>query len=116
MKAAIKGREFDIEFAPATQGFSMQVMEYTGGRWNVLADYDNTQFILSTHFEALCDLSSDLFEEAVHGESLAEQLNVEIRFWDDIQCAICEGWRHYQEMKETKKGAVCEYCQEQEEN
>ena len=39
--------------------------------------------IMQTPFEAMCDLSSELFDEAVWGEVFAEKLNIPIKFYEE---------------------------------
>lgn len=111
MRTTIEGRELDIEFLDASQGFRMCVMEWDGKTWQTLENFRWTQFLLQTKFEALMSLSSELFDEAVHAEEMAQQLEIEMRFWDDVDCATCGATRYYLEMKETEIGYLCEDCQ-----
>ena len=77
----IKGREFAIEFEWASQGFRLMAMEWNGSEWETIPNYDGRTLMLGyTHFEALCLLSSDLFDEAVYGEDFATALEIPIEW------------------------------------
>ena len=79
----VKGREFAVEFEWASQGHRLTVMEWDGDEWQTLPDYNGVLCLLQTQFESLCNLSSDLFDEAVYGEDFALALNVPMIFGDD---------------------------------
>jgi hypothetical protein len=81
----IGGRLLDIEFTNHHQGFRMYVTEYDGAAWVDLPGFDGLLYILQTRFEALCGLSSELFDEAVHAETMAEALGIPMAFYDDEQ-------------------------------
>lgn len=84
----------DIEFDPSPiQGFRMTAREWVGNEWQEVPDYTwQTLRLGQTYFEALCNLSSDLWDEAVHAESLAELLDIPMRFSDDVECENCHTW------------------------
>jgi len=92
MRVNVEGRELDIEFTYASQGYRIWVTEWDGQDWQEIPSHYGIMCILMTQFDALCSLSSELFDEAVHGETMAEQLNVEMRFYDDDEydCECCE--------------------------
>ena len=79
----IQGRELAIEFEWAAQGHRLTCMEWDGTDWQVLPNWNGTLCILQTEFESLASLSSDLFDEAVHAETMAQELDIEFRFWDE---------------------------------
>lgn len=79
----INGRELAIEFEWASQGHRLTVMEYDGDDWQTLPEYNGVLCIGYTQFESLCNLASDLFDDASIGETLAELLDVPIVFEDD---------------------------------
>ena len=79
----IQGRELAIEFEWAAQGHRLTCMEWDGTDWQVLPNWRGTLCILQTEFESLASLSSDLFDEAVHAETMAQELDIEFRFWDE---------------------------------
>jgi hypothetical protein len=81
----IGGRELDIEFTDHHQGFRMFVTEWDGAAWVDLPGFDGLLYILQTRFEALCGLSNELFDEAVHAETMAEALGIPIVWHDDEQ-------------------------------
>jgi|TARA_R110002153_G_scaffold156504_1_gene308478 hypothetical protein len=83
MEIKVSGRELDIEFTHASQGFRMYVSEWDGVDWVALPNFDGTLMLMQTQFEALCSLASDLWDEAVVAETMAELLGVEIRFYDE---------------------------------
>ena len=79
----VNGRELAVEFEWASQGHSLTVMEWDGSDWQTLPHYNGVHCLLMTQFEALCGLASDLFDEAVWAEDMAEQLGIPMRFYDD---------------------------------
>ena len=79
----IQGRELAVEFEWAAQGHRLTCMEWDGTDWQVLPNWNRTLCILQTEFESLASLSSDLFDEAVHAETMAQELDIEFRFWDE---------------------------------
>lgn len=83
MRTKVNGRELEIEFTHASQGFRMYVTEWDGTNWVDVPNYSGTLMLMQTQFESLCSLSSDLFDEAVFAEIMAEDLGVEMRFFDD---------------------------------
>lgn len=95
----IKGRELAVEFDHASQGFRLTAMEYDGNEWQTIPNYDGALFIGSTYFEALCHLSSDLFDEAVHAETMAQLLEIPMITSDDAECVKCGEWGHYSELR-----------------
>lgn len=108
----IQGRELAVEFEWAAQGHRLTCMEYDGSEWQVLPNWNGTLCILQTEFESLASLSSDLFEDAVHAETLAELLDVEMRFYDDADCVKCDRYTHYTEMTELPTGDyICQDCE-----
>jgi hypothetical protein len=82
----INGREFAVEFEWASQGHRLTAMEWDGDEWQTLPNYNGVLCLGQTHFESLCGLSSDLFNEAVFGEDFAEQLGIPMIFGDDDDC------------------------------
>ena len=89
----VNGRELAVEFEWAQQGFRLTAMEWNPDDecWDNLPGYDRVLCIMSTQFEALCGLASDLFDEAVWAEDMAEQLGIPMRFYDDeYDCDCCE--------------------------
>lgn len=88
----INGRELAIGFDGASQGFRMTVWEWDGREWNAVPNYDGVLCILSTHFDALCGLASELWGESVHGETLAQLLNVPLISYDDEDEEEEEEW------------------------
>ena len=111
MKTTIEGRELDVEFIDGLQGFRMCVMEWDGNTWQTLEDFRWTLFLLQTKFEALMSLSSALFDEAVHAEEMAQHLEIEMRYWDDVDCVKCNQWGDPHEMEQIEIGYLCEDCQ-----
>ena len=108
----IQGRQLAIEFEWAAQGHRLTCMEWDGTDWQVLPNWRGTLCILQTEFESLASLSSDLFDEAVHAETMAEMLGVEFRFYDDADCVKCGYFTHYSEMTELTNGDyVCQDCE-----
>lgn len=79
----VQNREFDVRFEWASQGHRLTVMEWDGHNWDYVPGYNGVLCLLQTHFESLCNLSSDLFDEAVYGEDFALALNVPMIFSDD---------------------------------
>ena len=79
----VLGREFAIEFEWASQGHRITAMEWDGEHWITVPGYDQTLCLMQSQFETLCNLSSDLFDEAVHGETFAELLGIPMIGFDD---------------------------------
>jgi hypothetical protein len=79
----INGSELAIGFDGASQGFRMTVWEWDGREWNTLPHFDNVLCLLDTHFDALCALASELWQDASQGETLAELLGVPLVSYDD---------------------------------
>ena len=79
----VNGKELAIEFEWASQGHRLTAMEWDGDDWVTLPNYNGVLCIMSTHFESLCGLASELFDEAVWAEEMAQQLGIEMRFYDD---------------------------------
>lgn len=79
----VNGRELSIGFDSAMQGFRMTVWVWDGVEGEILEGYHGTLCLMMTQFEALCDLASELFDDAVHGETMAELLDIPIQFFDD---------------------------------
>ena len=79
----VKDRELAIEFEWASQGHSLTVMEWDGDNWETLPNYNGVLCIMATQFESLCGLASDLFDEAVWAEEMAQKLGIEMRFYDE---------------------------------
>lgn len=79
----VNGKELAIEFEWASQGHRLTVMEWDGDNWETLPNYRGVLCIMSTQFESLCGVASDLFEEAVWAEEMAQQLGIEMRFYDE---------------------------------
>jgi hypothetical protein len=79
----IRGRELSIEFGHASQGHRLTVMEYDGDEWQTLPEYDYVLCLGATYFDSLCNLASDLFDDASVGETLAEELGVPLISYDD---------------------------------
>jgi hypothetical protein len=90
-------RELEISFEHLTAGLRVWVFEWydNGAQWVLRS---NDLYPLTTEFEALCSIASDLFGDSVHGESLAELLGVEMRSSDDAPCIKCGAYQHYEEM------------------
>jgi hypothetical protein len=95
----INGREFTIEFSQASQGHCISVMEWDGDDWQTLPDYNGVLCLMQTQFETLCNLSSDLFGEAVWGEVFALELDVPMITGDDMECVKCHRYEFYEDMK-----------------
>jgi hypothetical protein len=95
----INGREFAVEFEWAKQGHRLTAMEWDGDEWQTLPNYNGVLCLGQTHFESLCNLSSDLFDEAVHGETFALALRVPMITSDESDCAKCGNIFHYEDMK-----------------
>jgi hypothetical protein len=79
----IGGRQLDIEFTEHHQGFRMYVIEWDGAAWVDLPGFDGLLHLTQTPFEALCELSSELFDEAIHAETMAKALGIPMAFYDD---------------------------------
>ena len=79
----INGRELAIEFEWASQGHRLTAMEWDGDEWQTIPGYDGVLCLGNTYFESLCNLSSDLFDEAVFAEDMALALEIPITFEDD---------------------------------
>lgn len=114
-RAKVENREFEVEFSTANQGFRLSVMEYhkTENDWRFLQDFYNTIFINQTQFEALGELSSEIFGEAVYAEDFAQQLDIDMRFSDDIDCRDCDYFGNYEEMQEQDGEYLCLDCMEE---
>lgn len=94
----VMDREFTVEFSQASQGHRISVMEYTES-WEFVEGYRDVLCIGSTQFETLCNLSSDLFGEAVWGEDFALALDVPMITADEDQCIKCNTIAHYENMR-----------------
>lgn len=108
----VNNREFNIEFDGSMQGFRMNASEWDGSNWQDIEDFTwDIQRIGQTQFEALCDLSSELFSEAVYAEDFATTLGVDIRFTDDVDCRDCDYFGNYSEMAEVDDEYLCLDCE-----
>ena len=83
MEIKVSGRELDIEFTHASQGFRMYVSEWDGVDWVALPNFDGTLMLMQTQFEALCSLADDLWDNVLVAEDMAQMLDVEFRFYDE---------------------------------
>jgi hypothetical protein len=90
-------RELDISFEHLNGGLRVWVFEWydNGAQWVLRS---NDLHPLTTEFEALCSIASDLFGDSVEGEALAELLGVEMRSSDEAKCEKCGLWDDYSEM------------------
>jgi hypothetical protein len=94
----INDREFTVEFSQASQGHRLTVMEYVES-WEFIEGYRDVLCIGSTQFETLCNLSTDLFGEAVWGEDFARALGIPMITVDDMECVKCHKYEFYEDMK-----------------
>ena len=94
----ITGRKLEIEFSYAQQGHRVTVWEWVGGELETLSNWDYVLCLGATHFDTLCSLASDLWEDASLGETMAEILGVEMRTADDADCVKCGAFYHYADM------------------
>lgn len=94
----VQGREFNIDFHYASQGHRITVMEYLDGTWKAVPNYDYVLCLGNTQFETLCNLSSDLFDEAVYGEDFARALEIPMITDEDAECIVCKNYYHYSDM------------------
>jgi len=92
----VKDKELLIDFEPAMQGFRMNAYLWRDDDFQKL-DCSGLQIGL-TKFESLCNVASEVFDEAVSGEALAEQLDVATEFADDTECFRCGYITDYQDM------------------
>jgi predicted nucleic-acid-binding Zn-ribbon protein len=104
----INNRTLEINFDYALQGHRVTVMEYTeqetiSGNWQILANWNFVLCLGATHFDTLCNIASDLFEEAAIAETMAQQMGIEMRFYDDVECVKC-GRFDYSESEEMLLG------------
>lgn len=83
MEIEIKGRTLDIDIYWASQGHRARVMEWDGDNWHTLPNWDGVLCILQTEFETLASISSDLFDEAVFAEDMAQRMGIDMRFYDE---------------------------------
>lgn len=112
-RVEVKNREFNIEFDGSMQGFRMNTTQWKDSNWQDIEGFTwNIQRIGETQFEALCNLSSELFGEAVYGEDFAIALGVDIRFSDDVDCRDCDYFGNYEEMQEQDGEYLCLDCME----
>ena len=103
----INNRTLEINFDYAQQGHRVTVMEYLGGQWEILADWNYVLCLGATYFDTLCNIASALFEEAAIGETLAQLMGIEMRSSDDAECAKCGCFHHY-ESEEIESGYTLE--------
>jgi hypothetical protein len=102
------GKSLEIDFSYTPHGKRVRVAEYVSGDW---VTNSNSLYPLSTEFECLTYVASDLFGESIHAEDLAHLLNIPIRFSDDADCVKCGAWYHYEEMISTGPSEyVCINC------
>jgi len=82
---AVNGIDVSVDIDYRMSGFRVRAMvyDYDTANWEYVQGFGGELRIMQTPFEALCDLSSELFDEAVWGEVLAEQLGVELEWFDD---------------------------------
>lgn len=107
----IQGRELAVDFEWSQQGHRLTVMEWDGTDWQTLPNYNGVLCILSTQFESLCGVASELFDEAVWAEEMAHKLGIPVRFYDDADCVDCGSWYDYEEMFQRPNGDyVCQDC------
>jgi hypothetical protein len=91
------GKELNIEFDSTHNGLRVWVYEWDAGR-NEWALLSKDLYPLTTPFEALCGIASELYGESVEAEALAQKLGVEMRWSDDVQCEECKQWGGDSEM------------------
>lgn len=105
----IEGHTLSLEFWQVPTGFRLHVNEYNGREWNTVSAY---LYVLMTEFEALASFSSEFLGDSVHAETMAQQLGIDMRFWEDADCAKCGAWYHYMDMTELPSGFyVCTDCE-----
>lgn len=90
----INNRTLEINFDYAQQGHRVTVMEYLphqaiSGEWEILANWNYVLCIGATHFETLCNIASDLFQDAADAETMAQLMGIEMRSSDDVECVKC---------------------------
>jgi hypothetical protein len=79
----VNGRELAIEFEWASQGHRLTAMEWDGSEWQTVPDYNGVLCLMQTPFESLCNLASDLFDEAAWAEDLAAKLQIPMTFFGE---------------------------------
>lgn len=97
MQITHKGKELDIEINSTPNGLRVWVWVWNE-ETNNLDLFSNYLYPLTTPFEALCHIASDLYGEAVEGESLAHLLGIDMITSDDAACEKCGRFYHYEEM------------------
>lgn len=108
----VNGRRLAIGIDKVHTGHRLTVWEYDGNNWQVFPDWNDVLCVMSTEFESLCDVASELFGEAVYAEDMAHKLDIPVRFYDDADCMECGAWYHYAEMTELPNGDyVCTDCE-----
>ena len=84
MELTINNRKLDIEFEGSMQGFRLDVHEWVNDEYLPIEGFTwQIQRLMQTQFEALMDLSSYLFDEAVHAETMAQKLGIPMNFYED---------------------------------
>lgn len=90
-----KSKTLDISFDHLSNGTRVWVFEWDEEtrEWEKVS---SDLHILVTDFEALCNVASELFGEAVEGEALAQLLDVPMRSSDDVECVRCHRFESYE--------------------
>jgi hypothetical protein len=79
------GKELDITIDPSeVQGFRLNAQEYTEGGWKTIEGFEwQTLRLMQTPFETLIDLACELWGQPEFGETLAEELKVPLRYFEE---------------------------------
>ena len=79
------GKELDIiiEHSPM-QGFRLDAQEHTKDGWRTIEGFEwQTLRLMQTPFETLIDLACELWGQPEFGETLAEELKVPLRYFEE---------------------------------
>ena len=83
VKAYGKKLDITIEHSPM-QGFRLNAMEHTKDGWQGVEGFTSDILrLMQTPFETLIDLACELWGQPEMGETLAEELNVPLIYFDD---------------------------------
>ena len=99
MEVRVRDTELSIDFTytPSGKRATVYKLNQETDSWDL---FSNDLYPLTTEFEILCYLASDLWGDAVYGEDLALAMGVLMITSDDAECVKCGAWYHYAEMKE----------------